>query len=132
MKLNIVSTVALVDINSKILIAKRPANKEYAGFWEFPGGKIKKGETLEEALKRELNEEIGIDISKSCLAPCTFSSYNYQNFNLLITLFICRKWEGIPFSRENQELKWITKQDFSKYRMPPANKILLTTLRDFI
>lgn len=132
MKLVIVSVVALIDIDSRVLISKRQDKKHCSGYWEFPGGKLKKEESPEEALKRELKEEIGIDISSSCLAPGTFSSFSYQKFHLLMTLFFCRKWEGNPFPHENQELKWISKKDIFKYKMPPANNILLTTLRDLI
>ncbi len=132
MKLKIISAVALIDIDSKVLIAKRPMNKHYGGYWEFPGGKLKKNETPEIALIRELNEEINIDVTESCLAPSSFSSYNYEQFHLLITLFICRKWKGSPNSNEGQKLKWINKNDFFKFEMPPANKTLLTFLRDLI
>ena len=132
MKMVIVSVVALIDIDSRVLISKRQDKKHYSGYWEFPGGKLRKEETPEEALIRELREEIGIDISSRCLAPSTFSSFGYQKFHLLMTLFFCRKWEGNPFPKENQELKWISKKDIFKYKMPPANNVLLTTLRDFI
>ena len=103
MKLMIVSAVALIDVDSRVLIAKRPFNKHYGGYWEFPGGKLKKNETPEKALIRELNEEINIDVTESCLAPSFFSSYNYEKFHLLMTLFICRKWKGSPISNEEQK-----------------------------
>ena len=106
-KIQIVAAVALIDIDGRILISKRPQNKHLGGLWEFPGGKLEKKEKIEEALIRELYEELNIQIWKSCLAPLTFSTHDYKDFSLLLLLFVCRKWDGIIVGREGQEIKWV-------------------------
>ncbi|MGD9294194.1 MAG: (deoxy)nucleoside triphosphate pyrophosphohydrolase, partial [Roseobacter sp.] len=111
MKTILVSAVALIDIDGRVLLAQRPEGKSMAGLWEFPGGKVEAGETPEAALIRELEEELGINTWESCLAPLTFASHSYDDFHLLMPLFACRKWEGTPVSREAQNLKWVRARD---------------------
>lgn len=132
MKILLVSAVALVDVDGRVLLSQRPEGKEMAGLWEFPGGKIDRGETPEIALIRELTEEIGINTWASCLAPLTFASHKYENFHLLMPLFICRRWEGTPQPKENQNLKWVYPIDLKKYPMPPADIPLIPILRDWL
>ena len=132
MKTVLVSAVALIDVDGRILLGQRPEGKSMAGLWEFPGGKVEEGETPETALIRELQEELGIDTWASCLAPLTFASHTYENFHLLMPLFACRKWEGIPQSRENQALRWVKARDLSKYPMPAADVPLIPILRDWL
>jgi 8-oxo-dGTP diphosphatase len=132
MKILLVSAVALVDVDGRVLLSQRPEGKEMAGLWEFPGGKIDRGETPEIALIRELTEEIGINTWASCLAPLTFASHKYENFHLLMPLFICRRWEGTPQPKENQNLKWVYPIDLKKYPRPPADIPLLPILRDWL
>jgi 8-oxo-dGTP diphosphatase len=132
MKTILVSAVALIDQDGRILIAKRPDGKSMAGLWEFPGGKVELGETPEEALVRELSEELGIKTWNSCLAPMTFASHAYEDFHLLMPLFVCRKWEGIVIPKEEQELKWVYSSELKNYPMPPADKPLIPILRDWI
>ena len=132
MKTVLVSAVALIDVDGRILLAQRPEGKSMAGRWEFPGGKVEAGETPEAALVRELQEELGIDTWESCLAPLTFASHSYENFHLLMPLFACRKWNGIPQSRENQALKWVEARDLNKYPMPAADIPLIPILRDWL
>jgi len=132
MKTVLVSAVAMIDVDGRILLGQRPEGKSMAGLWEFPGGKVEEGETPEAALIRELQEELGIDTWASCLAPLTFASHTYENFHLLMPLFACRKWEGIPQSRENQALKWVKARDLSKYPMPAADIPLIPILRDWL
>lgn len=132
MKSVLVSAVALVDPDGRVLIAQRPEGKAMAGLWEFPGGKVEPGETPEEALIREMQEELGIDTWASCLAPLTFASHKYDDFHLLMPLFVCRKWLGIPRSRENQALKWVRAQDLKSYPMPEADLPLIPVLRDLL
>lgn len=132
MKTVLVSAVALIDVEGRVLLAQRPEGKSMAGLWEFPGGKIEAGETPEAALIRELQEELGIDTWSSCLAPLTFASHSYDSFHLLMPLFACRKWEGIPQAREGQTLKWVRPQDLRSYPMPEADVPLIPILRDWL
>ena len=132
MKMVLVSAVALVDVEGRVLLAQRPEGKSMAGLWEFPGGKVEPGETPEAALIRELQEELGIGTWQSCLAPLTFASHSYEDFHLLMPLFICRKWEGIPQAREGQVLKWVKGQDLRHYPMPAADVPLIPLLREWI
>ena len=132
MKTLLVSAVALIDQGGRVLLAQRPEGKSMAGLWEFPGGKVETGETPEAALIRELEEELGINTWKSCLAPLTFASHTYDDFHLLMPLFACRKWEGIPIAQENQALKWVRKQDLRSYEMPAADIPLVPILYDWL
>src|SRR5215469_13417594 len=128
----LVSAVALVDADGRVLLAQRPAGKTMAGLWEFPGGKVGPGETPEGALIRELAEELGIDVAASCLAPLTFASHSYPDFHLLMPLYVCRKWGGIPVPREGQQLTWVRPARLGDYPMPPADKPLVAMLRDLL
>ena len=132
MKTILVSAVALIDRDGRVLLARRPKGKPMAGLWEFPGGKVKIGETPEAALIRELHEELGINTWQSCLAPLTFASHAYPNFHLLMPLFVCLKWEGVPHPLENQTLKWVRKQDLRTYKMPDADVPLIPILFDWL
>lgn len=132
MKTVLVSAVALIDRDGRVLLAQRPEGKSMAGLWEFPGGKIEAGETPEVALIRELQEELGIDTWESCLAPLTFASHTYDDFHLLMPLFACRKWSGTPIAKEGQTLKWVYPKDFRDYPMPPADVPLIPILRDWL
>jgi 8-oxo-dGTP diphosphatase len=132
LRLVLVSAVALVDADGRVLLAQRPAGKPLAGLWEFPGGKVDPGETPETALIRELGEELGIDVAASCLAPFTFASYTYPDFHLLMPLYICRKWSGIPTAREGQRLAWVRPARLGDYPMPPADPPLVAMLRDLL
>ena len=131
-KLLLVAAVALVDLDGRVLIARRPPGKAMAGLWEFPGGKVHPGETPEAALIRELAEELGIDTEASCLAPFTFASHAYADFHLLMPLYLCRKWHGTAVGREGQDLAWVAPNGLRNYPMPPADKPLVAMLRDFI
>ncbi len=128
----LVVAAALVDIDNRVLIAKRPDGKSMAGLWEFPGGKVEPGELPETALVRELKEEIGIDITESCLAPLTFASHVYNDFHLLMPLYACRIWKGDVTPVEGQELKWVRPINLSQYPMPAADVPLVAMLRDFL
>ena len=132
MKTVLVAAVALIDVDGRILLAQRPEGKSMAGMWEFPGGKIEAGETPEVALVRELKEELGIDTWESCLAPLTFASHCYDDFHLLMPLFACRKWNGIPSAQEGQTLAWVKAKDLRNYEMPPADIPLIPILRDWL
>jgi 8-oxo-dGTP diphosphatase len=131
-KIVLVSAVALIDVDGRVLLAQRPEGKSLAGLWEFPGGKVEAGESPEVALIRELKEELGIDTWSSCLAPLTFASHAYDDFHLLMPLFACRRWEGVPEGKEGQNLAWARVSDFSKYPMPPADVPLIPILRDWL
>lgn len=128
----LVVAVALIDADGRVLLAQRPKGKHLAGLWEFPGGKVKSGEAPEAALIRELAEELGIDVGASCLAPFTFASHPYPEFHLLMPLYVCRKWSGIPVPREGQVLKWVRPAQLSDYPLPPADKPLVAMLRDLL
>ncbi len=132
MRLVLVAAVALIDRDGRILIAQRPPGKAMAGLWEFPGGKVEAGETPEAALIRELHEELGVGTWASCLAPLTFASHAYEDFHLLMPLFACRKWEGVPQPREHKALKWVAVRDLRSYPMPPADLPLIPILRDWL
>ena len=132
MKLVLVSAVALIDPDGRVLLARRPEGKSMAGLWEFPGGKVETGEAPEDALIRELDEELGIGTWASCLAPLTFASHRYDDFHLVMPLFACRKWNGQPQSREGQALKWVRPRDMRDYPMPPADLPLIPVLRDWL
>src|SRR5580700_3189444 len=106
-ELVLVAACALIDPDGRVLIAQRPVGKEMARLWEFPGGKLEPGERPEDALIRELREELGIEVKPACLAPLTFASYPYDDFHLLMPLYICRRWDGFVQSREGQALKWV-------------------------
>ena len=128
----IVVAVALIDVDDRVLVTKRLAGKHMGGLWEFPGGKIEIDESPEAALIRELKEELGINVSESCLAPFSFASYQYQDFHLLMPLYICRTWVGVAQSKEGQELKWIKPIKLMGISMAPANVQLIAMLRDFL
>ena len=132
MKTLLVSAVALIDPEGRVLLAQRPPGKSLAGLWEFPGGKVEPGETPEAALIRELQEELGIDTWSSCLAPLTFASHTYPDFHLLMPLFACRRWNGIPSPREGQTLAWVRPAALRDYPMPPADLPLIPILRDWL
>ena len=132
MKMILVSAVALINRDGRVLLAQRPEGKSMAGLWEFPGGKVEKGETPEAALVRELHEELGIETWDSCLAPLTFASHKYEDFHLLMPLYACRKWSGIVQPKEGQTLKWVAARDLSKYPMPAADLPLIPILRDWL
>ena len=131
-KLVLVAAVAMIDVDGRVLIAQRPAGKPMAGLWEFPGGKVDAGETPEQALVRELHEELGIETATSCLAPIAFASHGYEKFHLLMPVFACRKWAGTPQPREGQTLKWVHPGDLARYPMPPADVPLVALLRDLL
>jgi 8-oxo-dGTP diphosphatase len=128
----LVVAVALVDADGRVLLAQRPAGKPMAGLWEFPGGKVHDGETPEAALIRELAEELGIDVAASCLAPFTFASHGYADLQLLMPLYVCRKWQGMAIPREGQQLAWVRPARLADYAMPPADKPLVALLRDLL
>ncbi len=132
MKILHVSAAALIDVDGRVLLTQRPEGKSMAGLWEFPGGKIEARETPEQALIRELQEELGINTWSSCLAPLTFASHSYEDFHLLMPLFACRKWEGIPQGKEGQNLKWVRPNQLRDYPMPPADEPIVPILRDWL
>lgn len=132
MKTLLVSAVALIDPDGRVLLAQRPEGKSLAGLWEFPGGKVEQGETPEAALIRELHEELGIETWQSCLAPLTFASHSYPDFHLLMPLFVCRRWQGIPTPQEGQKLAWVQSNRLKEYPMPAADLPLIPILRDWL
>ncbi|MCF8510178.1 MAG: (deoxy)nucleoside triphosphate pyrophosphohydrolase [Rhodobacteraceae bacterium] len=132
MKIVLVSAVALIDADGRVLLAQRPEGKSLAGLWEFPGGKVEPGESPEAALIRELREELGIETKASCLAPLTFASHAYEQFHLLMPLFACRRWEGVATGREGQTLAWVRPERLRDYPMPPADLPLIPILRDWL
>ena len=129
-KLKIVVAIALVNDDNEILLSRRPQNKHLSGFWEFPGGKVEDGETPKKALIREVKEELNIDINNKCIAPLSFSEFDYEEFHLLLLLYICRRWDGQPMSMERNELEWVKPNMLRQYEMPPADDSLIYCLQD--
>jgi 8-oxo-dGTP diphosphatase len=132
MKLLLVVAAALVDPDGRVLLCQRPAGKQLAGLWEFPGGKLDAGEKPEAALIRELKEELGIDVAESCLAPLTFASHTYEAFHLLMPLYVLRRWKGTVTSREGQAMKWVRPNAMKQYDMPPADLPLIPHLMELL
>jgi 8-oxo-dGTP diphosphatase len=128
----LVVACALIDADRRVLIAQRPEGKSMASLWEFPGGKVEPGETPEAALIRELTEELGIETREACLAPLSFVSHAYESIHLLMPLYVCRKWQGTPQTREHQALKWVRPQALRDYPMPPADEPLIAALCDLL
>jgi len=128
----LVAACALIDADGRVLLARRPEGKAMAGLWEFPGGKLRDGETPEDALIRELQEELGIDTSAACLAPFAFASHAYERFHLLMPLYVCRRWRGMVQAREGQALAWVRPEKLADYQMPPADRPLIPLLRELL
>ena len=128
--LKIVVSIALINNENEVLLSKRPEKKHLSGFWEFPGGKVEEGETPQKALVREVKEELNIDINDKCIAPLSFSEFDYNNFQLLLLLYICRRWDGVPMSMENNKLEWVKPNMLRDYKMPPADDALIYCLQD--
>ena len=128
----LVTACALVDADGRVLIAQRPEGKQLAGLWEFPGGKVEPGETPEGTLVRELEEELGIETKVACLAPLTFASHSYDSFHLLMPLYVCRRFWGMPTAREHAALKWVRPKEMRDYPMPPADAPLIQFLIDLL
>lgn len=128
----LVVACALVDADNRVLLAQRPEGKAMAGLWEFPGGKLETGETPEVAIIRELQEELGVETKEACLAPLTFASHSYDDFHLLMPLYICRRWWGTPVPREGQALKWVRSQKLRDFPMPEADLPLISPLQDVL
>ena len=131
-RLVLVAACALIDPDGRVLIAQRPPGKAMSGLWEFPGGKVEPGERPEETVIRELCEELGITVKEPCLAPFTFTSHTYPDFQLLMPLYVCRRWEGSVTALEHSALKWVRPRDLSQYPMPPADLPLIPMLRDLL
>ena len=131
-RLLLVAACALVDADGRVLLAQRPEGKQLAGLWEFPGGKVEPGETPEQCIIRELQEEIGIETEIPCLAPLTFASHSYDDFHLLMPLFVCRRFRGIAQPREGQALIWVWPKQMRDYPMPPADAPLIPFLIDLL
>ena len=131
-KLVLVIACALVDPDGRVLMAQRPAGKNLAGLWEFPGGKMEAGERPEDTLIRELREELGIEVKEPCLAPFSFASHSYADFHLLMPLYICRRWEGMPQALEHQAIKWLMPKDMAQLPLTPADIPLVPMLRDLL
>lgn len=128
----LVAACALVDADGRVLIAQRPAGKTMAGLWEFPGGKVERGERPEDTLVRELEEELGIVVNEQCLAPLTFASHSYPEFHVLMPLYVCRRWNGTVAPREGQQLTWVRPKELRKYPMPPADEPLISHLMNLL
>ncbi|MCB9994715.1 MAG: (deoxy)nucleoside triphosphate pyrophosphohydrolase [Hyphomicrobiaceae bacterium] len=128
----LVVAAALVDPDNRVLIAQRPLDKSLGGLWEFPGGKVEPGETPEDALMRELREELDVETRAACLAPLTFASHTYDDFHLLMPLYVCRRWSGVPRATEHAALKWVRPKDMRAYPMPPADEPLVAHLCDLL
>ena len=132
MNVVLVVACAFVDADGRVLLAQRPAGKSMAGLWEFPGGKVEAGETPEQTLIRESEEELGIVVKEACLAPLTFASHRYPDFHLLMPLYVCRRWDGTVAAKEGQRLAWVRPNRLRDYPMPPADEPLVAHLMTLI
>jgi 8-oxo-dGTP diphosphatase len=132
MTVMLVAACALVDADRRVLICQRPEGKMFPGLWEFPGGKLEPGETPEQALIRELNEELAIRTEAACLAPLTFASHSYGSFHLVMPLYVCRRWQGVPRAKEHESIKWVRPRELRDYPMPPADGPLIAPLCDLL
>lgn len=128
----LVAAAALIDPDGRVLLAQRPEGKAMAGLWEFPGGKVETGETPEATVIRELMEELGIDTRESCLAPFAFTSHDYDDFHLILLLYLCRRWWGNPVPREDNPVTWVRPNRLGDYPMPPADRPLVAMLQDLL
>ena len=131
MKRHLIALLALINHKNEVLISRRKNKEEYNGYWEYPGGKIESGETIEQGLIREIKEELNIAIAKSCIAPLTFAVDVEMNEKILF-LYVCRKWDGSIISLLNQKIEWVKPIDLAQYQMPRSNLFLNSILRDFI
>lgn len=129
-KLLVVAACALIDADGRVLVSQRPDGKMHAGLWEFPGGKLEDGESAEEAVVRELYEELKVEPCERCLQPFSFSSFAYDDFNLLMPLFLCRQWDGFVSPSEGQAVKWVFPDRLLKLNLVPADIELARELRD--
>ena len=132
MKIVLVAACALIDVDGRVLLAQRPQGRTMAGLWEFPGGKVEAGEKPEDSLIRELKEELGIDVKEACLAPLTFASHTYEDFHLMMPLYVCRRWDGTPVALEGQQLAWVRPGKLRDYPMPPADLPLIPHLQNLL
>ena len=132
MKIVLVVACALIDVDGRVLLAQRPQGRAMAGLWEFPGGKMEAGEKPEQTLIRELKEELGIDVKEPCLAPLTFASHSYDDFHLMMPLYVCRRWEGTATALEGQALAWVRPNKLRDYPMPPADLPLIPHLQNLL
>jgi 8-oxo-dGTP diphosphatase len=132
MRIVLVAAVALIDADGRVLVSQRPEGKQLAGLWEFPGGKVEPDERPEQALLRELKEELAIDVAESCLAPLTFASHAYEDFHLLMPLYVCRRWQGQVQALEGQALKWLRPSGLRQLPMPPADAPLIPFLEELL
>ena len=130
--LRVAVAVALLDTDGRVLVQRRPEGKFMAGFWEFPGGKPQQGESCEAALIREVYEELGLRLEEACLAPFTFASHTYEEFHLLLALYICRNWHGQIVGQEHQELRWLFPKRLNEVELLPADVPLVAALRSFL
>jgi 8-oxo-dGTP diphosphatase len=128
----LVAACALIDVDGRVLIGKRPEGKHLAGMWEFPGGKVEENETPEACLIRELREELGVEVTHACLAPFVFTSHGYESFHLIMPLYLCRRWEGFVAAREHEAIAWVMPDRLADYPMPPADRPLVAWLRDLL
>jgi 8-oxo-dGTP diphosphatase len=131
-KLVLVAACALIDADGRVLLTRRPPGKPMAGLWEFPGGKVEPGERPEDALIRELKEELGIEVREACLSPLTFASHSYHDFQLLMPLWVCRRWDGFVKPGEGQECTWVRPERLRDYPMPPADVPLIPSLIELL
>lgn len=131
-RLLLVAACALVDVDGRVLMCQRPEGKALAGLWEFPGGKLEPGETPESCLIRELKEELDVEVAETCLAPFVFASHGYEDFHLLMPLYLCRRWQGTPRAIEHPQIRWVRPSAMDQLPMPPADGPLVAYLRDFL
>ena len=132
MNTRVIALLSLINEKNEVLISLRKNRADYNDYWEYPGGKVERGETTDQALVREIKEELDLDVSINCVAPLTFTVTHDEVSQTILLLHVCRKWQGNPESLLGQRLEWVRPINLIQYKMPKPNSFLNSILRDWV